>query len=246
MNFIDINNENKNVVLLIHPISFTPEGMKKMVADQMSDKYRYIIPELSCHGSSTDRFESAEAETKKIADLLLHNNIEEIDLAFTASLGGAVLLNLLSDKRIKIKKCIFEGCSFTQRTRFLEIIVRKTVIGYYKKSKKDRNFAFDLVAKQTGEELAEVIADSFIKMDERSVKNIIHTCGFVKIPDLSKEDQEKCIFCYGLEDYTLKDAKKIMPKRLSEAKLKIWEGYNHCEIIAKDNEAYCKFLESEI
>lgn len=246
MKFLDINNENKNVVLLIHPISFTPEEMKKMVADKLPSEYRYIMPELSGHGSSTDKFESAESEAEKIAELLLQNNIEEIDLAFAPSLGGAILLNLLNDKRLNIKKCIFEGCSLAQKARFLEMIVRKTVLGYHKKSKKDRNFALQFVAKETGAELAEVIADTFIGLDEGSIKNIIHTCAFVKIPDLSKEDQKKCIFCYGSKDYNLKDAKKIMPRRLEESKLKIWEGYNHCERIAKDNEAYCKFLESEI
>ncbi len=246
MNFLDINNENKKVVLLIHPISFTPQGMKEMVADQMSKDYRYIIPELSSHGDSTEIFESAESEAEKIAELLIRNNIVEMDLAFAASLGGALLLHLLNDKRIKIKKCVFEGCSLTQKARFLEMIARKTILVYHKRSKVDRNYPLHLIAEKTGEELAEIIADTFIGLDDESIKNIIRSCAFVNVPNLSHEDQEKCIFCYGSEDNNLIHAKKFIKKRLPGSKLKIWEGYNHCEKIAKDNEAYGRFLENEI
>lgn len=246
MDFIEVNKENKKTILLIHPLGFTAEAMKNLIADKLPSDYRYIIPELAGHGKSKEVFKSTEIEAKKIEDYLLEKGIREIDLALGASLGGLVLLNLLNSKKIKFNKCIFEACSLSEGSKIKEILARKFVMDKQKKALKDREFALDEIEKFYGKQWSNIIADTLIGMDKKSVTNLVKTFVYVKVPKLSKADQEKCIFCYGSEEFNLKDSKKILEKKLPKVKVKILKGYNHCEIIAKDNLKYCKFLEGEI
>ena len=246
MDCIEVNKENKKTILLIHPLGFTAEAMKNLIADKLPSDYRYIIPELAGHGKSKEVFKSTEIEAKKIENYLLEKGIREIDLALGASLGGLVLLNLLNSKKIKFNKCIFEACSLSEGSKIKEILARKFVMDKQKKALKDRKFALDEIEKFYGKQWSNIIADTLIGMDKKSVTNLVKTFVYAKVPKLSKADQEKCIFCYGSEEFNLKDSKKILEKKLPKVKVKIWKGYNHCEIIAKDNLKYCKFLEGEI
>lgn len=56
MDFIEVNKENKKTILLIHPLGFTAEAMKNLIADKLPSDYRYIIPELAGHGKSKEVF----------------------------------------------------------------------------------------------------------------------------------------------------------------------------------------------
>ena len=185
-------------------------------------------------------------EADKIKNYLIENGIDKINLAFGASLGGVVLLNLLNSKDIIIDKCVFEGASLWQKAYFLDFLFKKIFLRKHKKALKDKNFAVKKMTALYGAEFGKIMAESFIRMDDESIVNIIHDCSFVKIPDLSKDEQEKLIFCYGSKEFDYKEAKKVIPKKLPYVKLKVWEGYGHCDKITEDNLEYCKFLESQI
>lgn len=246
MDFIEVNKENKKTILLIHPLGFTAEAMKNLIADKLSSDYRYIIPELADHGKSKEVFKSTEIESKKIENYLLEKGIREIDLALGASLGGLVLLNLLNSKKIKFNKCIFEACSLSEGSKIKEILARKFVMDKQKKALKDRKFALDEIEKFYGKQWSNIIADTLISMDKKSLTNLVKNFVYVKVPKLSKADQERCIFCYGSEEFNLKDSKKIIEKKLPKVRVKIWKGFNHCEILTRNNSYYCRFLESEL
>lgn len=246
MDFIEVNKENKKTILLIHPLGFTAEAMKNLIADKLPSDYRYIIPELAGHGKSKEVFKSSEIEAKKIENYLLEKGIREIDLALGASLGGLVLLNLLNSKKIKFNKSIFEACSLSEGSKIKEILARKFVMDKQKKALKDRKFALDEIEKFYGKQWSNIIADTLIGMDKKSVTNLVKNFVYVKVPKLSKADQEKCIFCYGSEEFNLKESKKILEKKLPNVKVKIWKGFNHCEIPARNNSYYCRFLEGEL
>lgn len=97
-----------------------------------------------------------------------------------------------------------------------------------------------------GPEAATAMVDQFALMDAESVKNIVNDCYFVNLPNMSKELQEKCVFSYGEKDDDLKQAKKVIPVKYPNAKLKIDKGYGHCERISKDSDKYVKELMEEI
>lgn len=108
MEYIDINKDKEKIVLLIHPMLSSAEGMKKLIADNIGNEYRYIIPDLSAHGKLIDRkYLSVKQESENLYNYFKENDIAEVSLAFGASIGGVVLLELLKHKDIKIVKALF-------------------------------------------------------------------------------------------------------------------------------------------
>jgi len=48
----DWNNEKEDVILLIHPMLSSANGMKTFIADILGEEYRYLAPDLSAHGDA--------------------------------------------------------------------------------------------------------------------------------------------------------------------------------------------------
>ena len=68
----DWNSEKKDVILLIHPMLSSANGMKTYVADNIGNGYRYLAPDLSAHGDTIkDTYKSAVDEAKQIHDYLV-------------------------------------------------------------------------------------------------------------------------------------------------------------------------------
>ena len=246
MKALDLNSENKRTVLFIHPMLSSAEGMKVQLADNLGSDLRYIIPDLSAHGKSIDKtYHTSKEEAEEIYKYLKSHGIKELELAYGASLGGVILLQLLRYKDLKIKKVIFEGCSLWQNSWIQEFFIKKVFIKKHRKAVENRELAVKKMTKLYGEK-ASVMADTFIAMNEESILNIIHDCAFVELPVLTEAEQRKCLFTYGSKEFDLKSAKKSLPKNYPHANLKLWDGYGHCTKITRDNAAYCDFIRKEI
>ena len=234
MKMLDVNSEKNKVVLLVHPMLSSAQGMKQLLSDQMGNEYRYLIPDLSAHGeAATIPYLSAKRESEYIYEYLKTHQIDELDLAFGASLGAVVLLQLLNYKDIKIHKAVFEGCSVWQASRLHEVFTRKFFIYKHRRAIKNRSLAVKKIVALYGE-TAEVMADNLIAMDEDSIRHICHDCAFVELPSLSKEEQLNCTFSYGSKEFDLIGARRILPEKYPFAKMKIWNGYPHCTKLTSD------------
>lgn len=97
-----------------------------------------------------------------------------------------------------------------------------------------------------GEKVGVSMAETFIKMDTESIKNIVHDCASVNLVKLSESEQQCCIFCYGSKEFDLKGAKRLLPEFYQHATLRVWKGYEHCEKITQDTLEDCAFLSKEI
>ena len=210
MKALDLNSENKRTVLFIHPMLSSAEGMKVQLADNLGSDLRYIIPDLSAHGKSIDKtYHTSKEEAEEIYKYLKSHGIKELELAYGASLGGVILLQLLRYKDLKIKKVIFEGCSLWQNSWIQEFFIKKVFIKKHRKAVKNRELAVKKMTKLYGEK-ASVMADTFIAMNDESILNIIHDCAFVELPVLTEAEQRKCLFTYGSKEFDLKSAKKFL------------------------------------
>lgn len=247
MEYIDINKDKEKIVLLIHPMLSSSEGMKKLIADNIGNEYRYIIPDLSAHGKLIDRkYLSVKQESENLYNYFKENDIAEVSLAFGASIGGVVLLELLKHKDIKIVKALFEGCSLCQNASILEFIIRNIFLYERKKAIKNSDSANRKIISIYGETKGRMMTENLIRIDKQSIKNICHDCAFVDLPKLSEAEQKRCIFCYGSKEVNLKYAKRAISKEYPYAALRIWKGQNHCTKITTNVEEYCKMIKAEI
>ena len=246
MNILDLNSNQKETILLIHPMLSSAQGMKSLIADQMGQEFRYIIPDLSAHGqSASDTYESALKESQMIYDYLKVHQIKDLSLAFGASLGGVVLLQLLNYKDIRFGKLVFEGVSLWTNAPLIDIFTRYLLLIKHRKALRNRNIAVRKMVSLYGEK-GEMMVDSFIAMGEESIKHISHDCAFVALPNLTPEEQKNCVFFYGSKEFDLIAAKKVLPQKYPQAKFHIWQGYGHCRKITENPRAYSMILRNEI
>ena len=242
MNIIDLNSNQKETILLIHPMLSSAQGMKSLIADQMGQEFRYIIPDLSAHGQSAlALYESSLKESQMIYDYLKAHHIKDLCLAFGASLGGVVLLQLLNHKDIRFEKLVFEGVSLWTNAPLLDVFTRYLLLIKHRKALRNRDLAVRKMVALYGEK-GEMMADSFIAMDEASIKHISHDCAFVALPNLTPEEEKNCVFFYGSREFDLIAAKKVLPKKYPHATFHIWQGYDHCCKITENPGVYCKLL----
>ena len=243
---LDLNQNKEKVVLLIHPMLSSAHGMKLIIADHMGEEFRYILPDLSAHGElSNEVYESVQKESERIHEYLVNHHIQELALAYGASLGGVVLLQLLAYKDIKVRTAVFEGCSLWEHAKALNFIATSVFLHKHRKAIRNRELAIKKMTGLYGEKAAPM-AERFMQIDEQSLKNIFHDCAFVNPPELSKEEQEACLFLYGSKEFDLRSAKKVLPKKYPYARLKVWDGYGHCTKMSADPAEYGRMLKSEI
>ena len=246
MNILDLNSNQKETILLIHPMLSSAQGMKSLIADQMGQEFRYIIPDLSAHGQSASLiYESALKESQMIYDYLKDHHIKDLCLAFGASLGGVVLLQLLNYKDIRFGKLVFEGVSLWTNAPLLDVFTRYLLLIKHRKALRNRDLAVRKMISLYGEK-GEMMADSFIAMDEESIKHISHDCSFFALPNLTPEEQKNCVFFYGSKEFDLIAAKKVLPKKYPHATFHIWQGYDHCCKITENSAVYSKILRDEM
>ena len=240
----DLYPEKSKVMLLIHPMLASSESMRRYLVEnilKMTDDYRYIIPDLSGHGEAMNEvYVSAAEEARILTQYLLEHGITKIDLGFAASLGGVVLFEILNRCDIKFRRLFFEGVSFYENAKLGGFLMTKIMLMEQKKGLKDPKLAVRKMSKMFGGQAGEVMAERFLKMDPRSIKNIVRDCSNVRLPKMDAEMQRSCVFSYGEKDSDLRLAKRKIPKMYPEAKLVVDEEYGHCEKMVKDAEGYAR------
>ena len=226
----DLYPEKSKVMLLIHPMLASSELMRKFLVENIlkeTDEYRFIVPDLSGHGEAAkDVYISAAEEARRLSQYLLEHGITRVDLGYAASLGGVVLFEVLNRGKIE-----FGG-----------FLMTKIMLMKQQKGLKNPQLAVRKMSKLFGEQAGEIMAERFLKMDQRSIKNIVFDCSNVRLPEMNARLQRSCIFSYGEKDSDLRLAKRKIPKMYPEAKLVIAEGYGHCERMVRDAAEYAKMV----
>ena len=240
----DLYPEKSKVMLLIHPMLASSESMKKYLVEnilKVADEYRFIIPDLSGHGAAAGEvYVSAAEEARILTQYLLEHGITKIDLGFAASLGGVVLFEVLNYSEIRFNRLFFEGVSFYENAKLGGFLMTKIMLMKQKKGLKDPKLAVRKMSKIFGNQAGAVMAERFLKMDPRSIKNIVRDCSNVRLPKMDVEMQRACVFSYGEKDSDLRLAKRKIPKMYPEARLVVDEGYGHCERMVKDVAGYVR------
>ena len=233
-------------MLLIHPMLASSESMRTFLVENIlkeTNEYRLIIPDLSGHGEAADEiYESAVEEARILTQYLLKHGLSEVDLGFAASLGGVVLFEILNRREIKFKRLFFEGVSFYERAKLSGFLMMKIMLAKQKKGLKNPKLAVEKMSKMFGGQAGRVMAESFLNMNPRSIKNIVRDCLNVRLPKMDAEMQRSCVFSYGEYDSDLRLAKRKIPKMYPEAKLVVDEGYGHCVKMVKDAEGYAEMV----
>ena len=243
MKMIERNEGAAKAALLIHPMLSSAEGIEQCVTRFWGNDVHCFLPDLSAHGeASGETYVSAKEEARAIHDYLIGRNCTHLQLGFGASLGGVVLFELLSYPDLIFDHVFFEGVSFYERAPLLCFALTRVFLSKHRKAVKDPELSKRKMSEIYGQIAGPAMAKRFIAVNETSIRNIIHDCGYVDLPLLSPELQKRCIFAYGEKDSDLKQCRKTLPAKYPGAELKIWPGFAHCGRMTAESEEYAAML----
>ena len=246
MKIHDIHKEQEKVVLLLHPMLANAQMMQELLADPMGGNYRYLIPDFSGHGEAANSdYESAEKEAAQLSSYLKDQNIHEVQLAFGASMGAVVLMELLHGSDLRFHHLFFEGASMYTNAGFLNFMMKRIMVAKHRKAQAMPEIAVQKkMAQLYGENVKQIMAKQMIAISETSLVNVVHDCAYVNLPTLTPEQQKNTVFAYGEKDADLKLARKICPKQYPQAKLTVWPGSGHCTHITEAPVQYASMLKA--
>ena len=237
------NPEQCKTAVLIHPMLSSAEGIELCVTNFWGEDVHCFISDLSGHGEdAATTYHSAAEEAKAIHDVLVEKCCTHLNFGFGASLGGVVLFELLKFPDLNFDHVFFEGVSFYEKAPLLEFVLTRVFLSKHRKAVRDSELSKRKMSEIYGKTAGPAMAKRFIAMNEESIRNIVHDCGYVQLPELSPEMQKRCVFAYGEKDSDLRECKKLLPSKYPCAELKIWPGYAHCGKMTAESQNYAAML----
>ena len=105
----EFGEENKNVVVLIHP-ALVMWDYFEYVIPLLEKKYRVVVPALPGYDEEAPGdFTSVEEIAAALGSWLEAHGIQEIACIYGCSMGGAVATRFLADGRIKVNAAVIDG-----------------------------------------------------------------------------------------------------------------------------------------
>lgn len=243
MKMLERNETAAKTALLIHPMLSSAEGIEQCITNFWGDEVHCFIPDLAAHGEScAETYHSAAEEAKAIHDVLAARGCTHLQLGFGASLGGVVLFELLKYEDLTFDHVFFEGVSFYEHAPMLCFVLTRVFLSKHRKAVKDPALSARKMSAIYGETAGPAMAKRFIAVNETSIRNIIHDCGYVQLPALPEDLQRRCVFAYGEKDSDLKECRKVLPAKYPAAELKVWPGYAHCGRMTAESASYAAML----
>ena len=110
MNIYEYGKGNKKTIILIHPAVVMWDYFEYVIPC-LEKFFHVIVPALPGYDRKkpNEDFTSVEIIADELAEVLLKNKIEVIDLLYGCSMGGSIVLRMISGKKITIKNAICDG-----------------------------------------------------------------------------------------------------------------------------------------
>ena len=109
MRFHEFGQNNKKVIILIHP-SLVMWDYFEYVIPLMEKDYHLVIPALPGYDSDEkNNYTSVEAISIEIEQWLKTHDLMEVECIYGCSMGGSIVIKLLSNNKICIKNAVIDG-----------------------------------------------------------------------------------------------------------------------------------------
>lgn len=235
--------EEKPAILILHPLFLSGTDLRRLaVFSPLEKEYRLVYLDFARHGVHANvPFNDMQTAVERIKAEL---EDREPGISFAAtlglSLGARVALEIFAQEPLRYGKLFLDGIplydtntnSFIKDLRILEFARKLSLICPYIVRK--------LIASLYGNTVASSMIDGMRNFDEESLKSLIQDCA-APLPLLNKTQIHWCLFCFGSNEADFKRS-DVLFKAYPQARLKIFEGFDHIQYCAQHNDAYCSLV----
>jgi len=237
MEILEFGNKDNKKIILIHGFQLIWQFWEKHI-EYFEKDYHVIVPVISGHNQNKkETFMSFEETAKEIEDYCINKFGNDIYAVFGMSMGGVVAASLLQNKRLKIKKVIFDGSPLVSCNKIVKNFQTKFYIDVTHKTQARENKTIEN-AKKIG-----LVPDGKMKefhklmdnLSDQTIINCINGIAKYKLPNNINLDNTELYYYHGTKiDETLaKKSAKYIKKWYPKAKVICFKGKGHCKVFSK-------------
>lgn len=202
MNIYEFGVQENPSILMFHGSCMSWDMFKNDI-DLLKDKYHIIIPALPGHDlSNNSNYTSVEEIANEIETWLLNKNIKKVYGIYGLSMGGSILIKLLSNNNIHFDKAIIDAgiTPYSYPKAITRIIALKdlftTELG--KHSRKMLQIAFS--PKKYSKDVIDSLQAVLKHMTATTIYDVFYSCNNYSVKSINPEFKTQIQYWYGSEE----------------------------------------------
>ena len=233
-------------VLLLHPMLLSGQMMIDLLGKRIPGSYYLIAPDQAGHGEEEGNPFTPKQDVEELCRFLKEKDINEIELLFAASMGGATAMEFMKSSNLPVKNVHLDGIPLADEGFIREKIDTFVTLQALKKIKKDNTFLKKMLVPVYGDELADSMTSQMSRLNAENIRQISKACSRGCAVELDPKRFGQVVFEWGGKEVNIRKGKPLVEKKYPWARILVREGLDHCEYLGKQPEAYARELSQEL
>ncbi len=241
MKTVEYGKDNEDVIILLHGGGLSWWNYKE-VAERLASRFHIVMPILNGHSGSSIPFTSIEDNAVEIISYIDKNFGGHVLLIGGLSLGGQVLVEILSQRNNICKFAIIES-ALVLPMKFTEAIIKPTYDMCYPLIKKMWFAKLQFKALHIKPELFENYYTDTVNITKENMIAFLMANSNYRVKATLADCKAKALVLVGGKEQSImkKSAQKITDC-LPMARLEIMENYYHGDVSINHSEQYAEKL----
>jgi pimeloyl-ACP methyl ester carboxylesterase len=243
LNYKEFGINNKEVIILLHGGGLSWWNYKDQVKLLEKD-YHVILPILDGHGDSDREFSSIEDNAASIISFINEHLEKRVLLIAGLSLGGQILLEMLSLQSDICRYAIVESASVFP-SKVASVLINPALMSSYGLLKNKTFAKLQFKSLKIKEELFEDYYQDTCKISKNSMVSFIKASTSYSLKETVSNCQAKVYVLVGQKEsqQMLKSA-KIIHKKIENSELKIFKNLYHGQFSINYPENYARLIKT--
>lgn len=245
MQYKEYGTENKDVIILLHGGGLAPWNYYKE-AEMLKEKFRIVIPVLDGHSGSDCNFSTIEENARSVVEFIDKNFGGQVLLIGGLSLGGQILVEMLSQRKDICKFAIIESAL---------VLPMKTTARLIKPT---FSLSYPLIKKRLFAKLQfnslhinsdffeEYYKDSTAISKDNMIAFLMANSDYKMKDSLSDCTAKTLVAVGGKEQAIMKKSAGIISRKIPDSSMEIMQGFYHGDLSVNRPELYVEKLLSLI
>jgi len=241
MRTVEYGKGNKDVIFLLHGGGLSWWNYKE-TAERLADRFHIVMPILNGHSGSDVPFTSIENNAREIISYIDENFGGHILLIGGLSLGGQVLVEMLSQRKNICKLAVIES-ALVLPMKFTAAMIKPTYNMCYPLIKKRWFAKLQFKALHIKAGLFEnYYTDTAVITKEDMIAFLMANSNYSVKETLADCEAKSLVLVGGKERRIMKKSAQKIADRLPMARLEVVDNYYHGEISINHPEQYAEKL----
>ena len=228
MKYIEYGKENKEVIILLHGGGLSWWNYKE-VAEKLSINYHIVLPILDGHAGSDADFISIEDNARKIINLIDENFGGKVLLIGGLSLGGQILIEILSQRGEICEHALIES-ALVIPSKLTYLMIKPAFGSCYGLIKNKWFSQLQFKSLRIKEELFDDYYRDTCYISKKNMIAFLEANSIYSLKDTIKDSKAKVYIFHGDKEIKLiKKSSKLINENISGSTLKVLPKLYHGE-----------------